>query len=184
MANSDIALQVTAKGIGPGPLRTRPKVFFLQSIDIEGLEPGDVPLDDLVIKLNKRPKRVRTYESFSDFQAIQALSQGATSSIYFQSKYEAVTATSGTQALDATKYIHEVNAGNGGGVVLPDPFYRKVLVVFNTTTGSITITGRGTTSPIDGSTAALTILAGKRKHFAAPVIPTTAGTTAGWQTAT
>lgn len=204
MANTDITIPVTAKAIGPvnasgiAGFRSRPKVFYLQSQDMDGgpqagATSGSNVFDDTIIKLKQNPKRVRIYESPSDFIAAQALSQGATASIQFASKYVAVTASGSTVgsaiAIDQTKYIVEVNAGNGSGVQLPDPFLRKVVVIYNTTTGSVNVysnrTGTGVTfAPIDGSTATYVLPAGKRRHFAAPVIPTTAGTTAGWQTAT
>lgn len=202
MAQTDIAMPLTAKAIGPvqgsglSGFRSRPKVFYLQSQDIDDIQPGATSgsnvFDDTIIKLKKNPKRVRIYESPSDFLAAQALAMGATASIQFASKYAAVTASGSTVgsaiAIDQTKYIVEVNAGNGLGVQLPDPFNRKVVVIYNTTTGSINVypnrTGVGATfAPIDGSTATYVIPPGKRRHFSAPVIPTTAGTTAGWQTA-
>jgi len=204
MANTDIAIPLTAKAIGPvqGPglsgFRSRPKVFYVQSQDLDGgpqagATSGSNVFDDTILMLKQRPKRVRVYESVSDFLAAQALAQGATASIQFASKYVAVTASGSTVgsaiAIDPTKYIVEVNAGNGLGVALPDPFNRKVVVIYNTTTGPVNVfanrTGTGVTfAPIDGSTATFVLGAGKRRHFAAPVIPTTAGTTAGWQTAT
>lgn len=202
MAQTDIAIPLTAKQIGPaqGPansgisqFRSRPKVFYVQSQDLLGGPIPGLTYDDAILKLNKAPNRVRVYESASDFLAAQALAQGATASIQFASKYAAVTASGSTVgsaiAIDQTKYIVEVNAGNGLGVQLPDPFLRKVVVIYNTTTGSINVypnrTGVGATfAPIDGSTATYVIPPGKRRHFAAPNIPTTAGTTAGWQTAT
>jgi len=203
MANTDLAIPLTAKAIGPvqGPglsgFRTRPKVYYVQSQDLlsinAGATSGSNVFDDTVLKLKSSPNRVRIYESVSDFLAAQALAQGATASIQFASKYVAVTASGSTFgsaiAIDPTKYIVEVNAGNGLGVSLPDPFLRKVVVIYNTTTASVNVfpnrTGTGVTfAPIDGSTATYVLPAGKRRHFSAPVIPTTAGTTAGWQTAT
>lgn len=197
MANTDLTIPLTAKQIGPAQgsglsgFRTRPKVFYLQSQDLTGGPEAGLTYDDSVFKLKMNPKRVRCYESVSDFLAAQALSQGATASINFASKYAAVTASGSTVGsaidIDPTKYITEINAGNGLGVQLPDPFARKVAVLYNTTTGSINVypsQGGSTGGTIDGATAAYVLPAGKRRHFAAPVIPTTAGTTAGWQSAT
>lgn len=197
MANTDITIPLTAKAIGPvqgsglSGFRSRPKVVYVQSQDLDGGPQSGATFDDTILMLKQRPKRVRVYESVSDFIAAQALAQGATASIQFASKYAAVTASGSTNGsaidIDATKYINEINAGNGLGVQLPDPFARKVVVLYNTTTGSINVypsQGGSTLGTIDGATAAYVLQAGKRRHFSAPVIPTTAGTTAGWQTAT
>ena len=82
----------------------------------------------------------------------------------------------------ASKYYNEVNSVNGGTVRLPDPFAKRLVVIVNGTTGAINVRARGTTSAINGSTAAYSIAGGQRAHFLAPTAAT-AGTTAGWRVA-
>lgn len=186
MPQTDILIPVTAKKIGPrAVVRNPPKVYYLKSSDLLSLEAAS-KTGNAIIKVKDAHKKVELFETPNEFMAAQAMSQGATANIYAASLIaSAQTATGATQssALDITKYFTEVSAGNGLSVELPDPFVRRLCVIQNTTTGTINVFGRGTTSPINGSTAAYSLGAGKRRHFLAPTAAT-AGTTAGWRTAT
>lgn len=186
MALTDLSFPVTARKEGPSATNlSRPRVFYLKSSDLLQLV-SDSDAGAAVIKVRGNKKKVELYESPNEFLAAQALAQGATANIYAAYNIaSAQTATGATQssALDITKYFTEISAGNGLSVELPDPFVRRLCVIQNTTTGSIQVFGRGTTSPVNGSTAAYTLAAGKRKHFVAPTAAT-AGTTAGWRVAT
>ena len=190
MPSTDLTFPVTAKKIGPGAtVLSRPKVFYLNSSDLMKVEP-DTVRNATILKLNKPPGKVELIESPNEFLAAQALAQGATANInaafHIASAQTASGSTAGA-ALVITKYFTEVNAGNGLGVLLPDPFVRRNCVIINTTTGSINVfasrlSGGGTAAQIDGSTATYVLTTGKRKHFVAPTAAT-ANTTAPWQTA-
>jgi len=188
MAITDIIIPLTAKKDGPAAVNLSPsRVFYLKGSDLVRMVP-DSDAGNAVVFVGTRgkAKKVELVESPNEFLAAQALSQGATANIYAAYNIaSAQTATGATQssALDITKYFTEVSAGNGLSVELPDPFVRRLCVIQNTTTGSINVFGRGTTSPVNGSTAAYVLTAGKRKHFVAPTAAT-AGTTAGWRVAT
>lgn len=185
MALTDLTFPVTAKKLGPASANlSRPRVFYLKSSDLLQLA-ADADANAAVIKVARNKQKVELYESPDDFRAAQALSQGATGAAVFTKSYQNLAPTSSATAADqnvASVYYNEVNSVNGGSVRLPDPFNRNIVVITNLTTGSIYVRGRGTTSAIDGSTAAYTIVAGKRRHFVAPTAAT-AGTTAGWKTA-
>lgn len=185
MPLTDLSFPVTAKKIGPAATNlSRPKVFYLKSSDLLQLV-ADSDAGAAVIKVNKNKQKVELYESPDEFLAAQALSQGATGAAVFTKSYQNLAPTSSATAADqnvASKYYNEINSVNGGSVRLPDPFAKKNVVLVNMTTGPVYVRGRGTTSAIDGSTAAFTLAAGARKHFVAPTAAT-AGTTAPWKTA-
>ena len=191
MALTDnILIPLTAKKIGPGkaPARgARAKVHYLKPSDLQRAEPDTVRGNAIVFVGSARsPKKVELLESPNELIAAQALAQGATSQAYFAANWQALTPTSSATQADmntASKYLNDITTINGGYVKLPDPFTRRLAIIFNQTTGSINVVARGTTSPINGSTAAYVITAGKRIHFTAPTAAT-AGTTAGWKTAT
>lgn len=187
MALSDVLVPLTAKKIGPSATTlTRAKVHYLKSSS----EPYKVNYDSVrnnAIIFQSRPNRkIELLETPDELTAAQALAQGATANINAAFHIASAQTASGStvgSALAITKYFTEVSAGNGLGVVLPDPFVRRLCVIKNTTTGTITVYGRGATSPIEGSTAGYSLTTGKRKHFVAPTAAT-AGTTAGWKIAT
>ena len=188
MAISDIIIPLTAKKDGPAATNLSPsRVFYLKGSDLVRMVP-DADGGNAVVFVGTRgkAKKVELVESPNEFLAAQALSQGATANIYAAyniASAQGATGSTPATALDITNYFTEVSSGNGLSVELPDPFVRRLCVIQNTTTGSINVFGRGTTSPINGSTAAYTLAAGKRKHFVAPTAAT-AGTTAGWKVAT
>lgn len=182
--NTDLSFPVTAKKIGPAAVvRTRPKVFYLKSSDLIKMEP-DTVRNATVLKVQDLKKKVEIYESPSEFLAVQAQAQGATASIYAASFFSTTAATGATPALatDIRTYFTEINAGGGLSVELPDPFVKRLCVIQNNAASAITVFGRGTTTPINGSTAGYSLGVGKRAHFLAPTAAT-AGTTAPWQTA-
>jgi len=185
MALTDLSFPVTARKDGPSATNlSRPKVFYLKSSDLLQMV-ADADAGAAVIKVRSNKKKVELYESPDEFLAAQALSQGATGAAVFTKHYQNLAPTSSATAADqsvASKYYNEINSVNGGTVRLPDPFTRRIAVVVNMTTGPVYVRGRGTTSAIDGSTAAYTLAAGARKHFVAPTAAT-AGTTAPWKTA-
>jgi hypothetical protein len=183
---SDLTFRVTAKKEGPssaGALVT-PRVFYLKSSDLLKISASRTNLN-AVIKVSDVQKKVELYETPDEFSAMQALAQGATAAPNFVKHYQNLAPTSSATAADqnvASKYYNEVNSVNGGTVRLPDPFARRLVVINNFTTGSINVLGRGTTSPINGSTASYSIGALESITFVAPTA-STAGTTAGWKTA-
>lgn len=185
MPLTDLSFPVTAKKLGPAATNlSRPKVFYLKSSDLIKLT-ADADAGAAVIQVKNNKQKVELYESPDEFLAAQALSQGATGAAVFTKHYQNLAPTSSATAADqnvASKYYNEINSVNGGSVRLPDPFTRRSVVLVNMVTGPVYVRGRGTTSPINGSTAAYTLAAGARKHFIAPTAAT-AGTTAGWQTA-
>lgn len=187
MALTDLSFPVTSKKVGPSAtVLSRPKVYYLKSSDLLDLH-GDTVRSAaiLVLKTKAGKKKVEIYEKPDEFLSAQALSQGATGTIVFTKNYQNLAPTSSATAADqnvASSYYNEVNSINGGTVRLPDPFVRRLVVIVNGLTGPINVLGRGTTSPIQGSTAAYVISAGARIHFVAPTAAT-AGTTAPWKTA-
>lgn len=186
MALTDLLMPVTAQKIGPATEnRSRPKVYYLNSRDFRGMKPN-LKSGGTVLFVNDRGvKKIEIAETPIQFQGIQAMSQGATASAYVTTNYGTITPTSSATAADQTvisKYFSEAATVNGGSIRLPDPFVQRLAVVQNTTTGTITVRARGTTSAIDGSTAGYVIQGGERVHFLAPTAAT-AGTTAGWRTA-
>ena len=188
MAITDIIIPLTAKKEGPAGANLSPsRVFYLKGSDLVRMVPdADGGNAVVFVGTRGRAKKVELVESPNEFLAAQAISQGATANIYAAfnvASAQAATGSTSGSALPLTKYITEVSVGNGLSVVLPDPFVRRLCVVINTTTGTINAFGRGATTPINGSTAAYVIGAGKRKHFVAPTAAT-AGTTAGWKVAT
>lgn len=186
MALTDLSFPLTAKKIGPSAtVLSRPKVFYLKSSDLLKYDP-DTVRNATILKVNQGgTKKVEVYESPDEFLAMQALSQGATNSVVFTKAYQNLAPTSSATAADqnvASKYYNEISTINGGTVRLPDPFTKRLVVLVNGLTGPVSVLGRGTTSPINGSTAAYSLLAGKRIHFLAPTAATL-GTTAPWKTA-
>jgi len=190
MALTDIVLPLTAKKNGPaGAPMVRPKVFYLKSTELFRINYDSVR-NSTVIRVKDPKRKIELYESPDEFMGMQALSQGATASQVFTKVYAALTPTSSATGADAvtaaavpTKYYNEISAvGTVGYVRLPDPFVKRLFVLQNLTGTAVSVNGRGTTSPINGSTAAYTLAAYKRIHFLAPTA-STAGTTAGWQTA-
>jgi hypothetical protein len=184
---TDLTFPVTTIKDGPRNVNSsRPKVFYLMNEDVGKLQYNSIT-DQTVLKLKKGAggQKLVLAEAPDEFRAMQALSQGATNSAVFTKHYQNLAPTSSATASDqsvASKYYNEVNSVNGGGVRLPDPFVRRLVVIENMTTGSVVVRARGTTGVIDGSTGAYTIAAGKRIHFLAPTAAT-AGTTAPWKTA-
>lgn len=185
MALTDLSFPVTAKRIGPrASVLSRARVFYLKSSDVIRME-ADTVRNAAILKVADQRKKVELIESPDDFLAAQALAQGATANAYFAKAWQNLAPTSSATAADqnvASKYINDITSVNGGTVRLPDPFSRRLVILHNQTTGSINVLGRGTTTPINGSTATYVLTAGKRKHFVAPTAAT-AGTTAGWKTA-
>lgn len=191
MALTDnILIPLTAKKIGPGntPARgARAKVFYLKPSDLQKAEP-DTVRGNAIIKVGsaRSPKKVELLESPNELIAAQALAQGATAQAYFAANWQALTPTSSATYADmnaASRYLNDVTTINGGYIKMPDPFTRRLAVVFNQTTGSILARAQNSTATINGSTGSYTIAAGKRVHFTAPTAAT-AGTTAGWKVAT
>lgn len=186
---SDLTFPVTAKKIGASSVAlSRPKVYYLKSSDLLRIE-ADSVRGNAVLTVKEdgksKQKKVELYESPNEFIGAQAQSQGATANPYAAFNYAVLLPTSSATAADqnvAQKYFNEISSVNGGTVRLPDPFVKRLVILQNTTTGPVTVRARGTTSPINGSTAGFTLAAGARKHFLAPTAAT-AGTTAGWQTA-
>lgn len=188
MALTDLSFPVTAKKDGPGAQAlSLPRVFYLKSSDlISGPIPA-VASGNAVLKVKTVvKKKVEIYETPDEFLAMQALSQGATASAVFTKAYGVLAPTASATSGDGTvpvKYYNQVITGVVGNYVrLPDPFVRRLVVIDNLTTGNITINARGTTSAINGVTAAYLINANERVHFVAPTAAT-AGTTAGWKVA-
>lgn len=192
----NILIPLTAKKIGPGnaPARgARAKVYYLKPSDLDKAVPDTARGNAIVFVGNARsPRKVELLESPNELIAAQAFAQGATANPYFVANWKALTPTSSATQADmstgagagvATKYLNDITTINGGYVLLPDPFTRRLCVIHNQTTGTINVVARGTTSPINGSTAPYVITAAKRIHFSAPTAAT-AGTTAGWKTAT
>lgn len=190
MPSTDLTFPLTAKKIGPGATAlSRPKVYYLNDANLVRVE-ADTVRNATILKVKNPTQKVELYESPNEFLAAQALAQGATANINAAFNIASAQTASGSTAgaaLTITKYFTEVSAGNGLGVILPDPFVRRNCVIINTTTGSINVyasrySGGGTMAAIDGSTATYVLTSGKRKHFVAPTAAT-ANTTAPWQTA-
>ncbi len=187
MPLTDLSFRVTAKKIGPsaaGALST-PRVFYLKSSDLLKLEASRTNLN-AIIKVKDPATKVELYETPDEFLAMQALSQGATASQVFTKGYAALAPTSSATAADGTvpsKYYNEISTtGTVNTVKLPDPFTRRLVKINNLTGTGVTVYARGTTSAINGSTAAYTIGPLEEVTFVAPTA-STAGTTAGWKTA-
>ena len=146
------------------------------------MEP-DILRSAVTIFVDDRKKKVELFETPDEFLAMQALAQGATASQVFTKAYAAFTPTSSATAADLavpTKYYNEISAvGTVARITLPDPFVKRLFVFQNLTGTGVSVTARGTTSAINGTTAAYTIGAGERAHFVAPTAATL-GTTAGW----
>ncbi len=186
MPQTDLHFPLTAKKIGPSAtVLSRPKVHYLKSADIVRMDPDTVRAATN-LKTTSPYKNVSVYETPDEVMTAQALAQGATASQAFIKNYAVAAPTSSATAADQTtlKYYNDVvtNVASATPLRLPDPFTRRLVVINNLTTGSIGVLGRGTTSPIQGSTATYTIGAGERIHFVAPTAAT-AGTTAPWKTA-
>lgn len=188
MALTDLSFPVTAKKVGPSDRElSRAKVFYLKSADLLSVESAVSSGNAVIFVKDKKSKnmKVELYETPDEFRAMQALSQGATAAAVFTKAYQNLAPTSSATAADqnvASRYYNEVNSVNGGTVRLPDPFVKRLVIIENLTTGPFTVRGRGTTTPINGSTAGYSIGALERIHFVAPTAAT-AGTTAGWKTA-
>lgn len=193
MALTDILIPATAFKIGPSvqnPARgSKCKVYYIKSSDIAKVSAHSVNGNAIVFMKHSNARSLRKIslvESPNQFLAAQAQSQGATANAYFAVNWQALTPTSSATHADmnaASKYLNDVTTINGGYVKMPDPFSSRLAIVFNQTTGPIYAKGQNSTATINGSTAAYTIAAGKRVHFTAPTAAT-AGTTAGWKTAT
>lgn len=188
MALTDLSFPVTSKKDGPGALPSSPpRVFYLKASDLIAGPIPAVASGNAIIKVKQViKKKVELYETPDEFLAMQALSQGATASAVFAKAYGVLAPTASATAGDGTvpiKYYNQIATSVVGNYVrLPDPFVRRLVVIDNLTTGSITVNARGTTSPINGVTSAYTIGALERIHFVAPTAAT-AGTTAGWKVA-
>jgi hypothetical protein len=189
MPLTDLSFRVTAKKDGPsaaGALST-PRVFYLNSSD---LLPGGLIASrtngNAIIKVKGVKKKVELYETPDEFMAMQALAQGATANQYFTKAYAALAPTSSATAADGTvpsKYYNEISTTQVVNTVrLPDPFTRRLVKINNLTGTAVNVYARGTTSPINGSTAAYSIGAYEEVTFVAPTA-STAGTTAPWKTA-
>ncbi len=188
MALTDLSFPVTSKKIGPSAtVLSRPKVYYLKSADIIDFVP-DVLRSATILKLktNAGTKKVEIYETPDEFLAQQSLAQGATATAVVTKAFAVLAPTASATGADGTvpqKYYNQIQTSVVGNYVrLPDPFVRRLVIIDNTTTGVITVGGRGTTSAIMGSTAPYLIQANERIHFLAPTAAT-AGTTAGWKTA-
>lgn len=186
MGLSDILIPLTARQLGPDSQDlNRPRVYYLKAADLGGLH-AETTRNTLTIKeLRGNRRKVELYESPDEFIAMQSLSQGVTANAYFTKAYQNLAPTSSATAADAavaSKYYNEISTINGGNLRLPDPFAKRIVVLNNMLTGPVNVFGRGTTTSIDGSTAAFVLKAGVRKHFVAPTAAT-AGTTAPWKTA-
>lgn len=188
MPLTDLHFPVTAKKIGPGAAAlTRPKVFYLKSADLLKISADTVRNNAVIMVTDAHNNRMKVelYETPDEFLCAQSLAQGATANAAVTKGYQALAPTSSATASDqsiASKYYNQVSSVNGGYIRLPDPFSRRLVVVDNLTTGNINVLGRGTTSAINGSTAAYVIGPLDRVHFLAPTAAT-AGTTAPWKTA-
>lgn len=186
MAITDIIIPLTSKKSGPSARALSPsRVFYLKGSDLLRVQASSVN-GNAIVFVGQHKRKIELFESPNEVLAAQALSQGATANIYAAyniASAQGATGSTPATALAISKYFTEVSSGNGLSVSLPDPFVRRLAVIQNTTTGSINVFGRGTTSPVNGSTAAYVIGSGKRKHFVAPTAAT-AGTTAGWRVAT
>lgn len=186
MPITDLTFPVTTIQDGPSAANLRrPKVFYLKNSDVDKMQYSSVT-DQTIIKTHSlRGRKLVLAENPDEFRTMQALSQGATGTAVFTKNYQNLAPTSSATAADqnvASKYYNEVNSVNGGGVRLPDPFVKRLVVIENFTTGTVSVRARGTTATIDGSTGAFTIQAGQRRHFLAPTAAT-AGTTVGWKSA-
>ncbi len=195
MALTDLYVPLTAKKIGPGPAparEARPKVHYLKPSDVSKIEPDTVGDNTIIyLKYARTGRKVAVFETPDEYQGAIALSQGATANPNFVKNWKALTPTSSATQADmstgagggvANKYINDVTTINGGYVLLPDPFVKRLVTIHNQTTGSINVVAVGTTASINGSTAPYVITTLKRIHFLAPTAAT-AGTTAGWKTA-
>jgi hypothetical protein len=184
--NTDLTFPVTTIKNGPSAANLgRPRVFYLNNEDIYKVQFSSVTDQTVIITKSNGNRKIVLAESPDEFRSAQALSQGATAAAVFTKNYQNLAPTSSATAADqnvASKYYNEISTINGGGVRLPDPFVRRLVVLENMTTGTVSVRARGTTAPIDGSTAAFTLQAGQRRHFLAPTAAT-AGTTVGWKTA-
>lgn len=185
--NTDLLFPVTAKKIGPsGTVLSRPKVVYLRSSDLRRVAPDVLRSGAVLFLSDPNQRKVEVYEMPDEVMAEQALAQGATAAAPFSKNYAVAAPTSSATAADQTtlKYYNQVitNVGSAQPLRLPDPFVKRLVVIDNQTTGSIAVLGRGTTTPIQGSTANYTIGPGERIHFVAPTAAT-AGTTAPWKTA-
>ena len=190
MPLSDLVFPLTGKKIGPSAtVLSRPKVHYLRSSDLVDFNPDTVRAGTILTVLTKGgEKKVEIYETPNEFSAAQALAQGATGNIYAAIYYTATGATGSSPAAaqPLTNYINNINSGAGGLLVsLPDPFVRRLVVILNTSTGSIGVVGRNATAYINGATAAVVLLPGQRKHFLAPTQGTasSAGQVNQWKTA-
>lgn len=184
---SDIAYPVTVIKDGPSDVNsTRPRVFYLQAKDVGKVRYNSITdLTAIIMIRAAGGRKLVIAETPDEYRAMQALSQGATGAAVFTKAYQNLAPTSSATASDqnvASKYYNEVNSVNGGAVRLPDPFVKRLVVIENTTTGTVIVRARGTTAPIDLSTAGYTIQAGLRRTFLAPTAAT-AGTTVGWRSA-
>lgn len=192
-ASENVFVKLTAKKIGPGfaPAReARAKVYYLKPADLDRIVPDTVRGNAILfVKNNSQaaPRKVDLLETPNEVAVAQAWYQGATASPNFAANWQGILPTSvNTDPLHVTsKYWNDIITGGIATprVFLPDPFVRKLAIVNNTTTAAITVFARGTTSPINGSTAGYSVPAGGRIHFSAPTAAT-AGTTAGWKVAT
>jgi len=183
---TDLSFPVTAKKIGPSStVLGRPKVYYLNSSDLISMTP-DTVRNATTLKVKNPKQKVEIYESPDEFLGLQALSQGATASQVFTKIYAALAPTSSATQADGTvptKFYNEISTtGTVNTVLLPDPFIKRNFIIQNLTGTAVNVYARGATSPINGSTAAYSLGAYKRRHFLAPTAAT-AGTTAGWQTA-
>lgn len=191
MALTDLQFPVTAKSIGPSitpatrDFKPSPRVFYLKSADLLKVEP-DVTRNAVTIKVAGTQKKVALFETPDELGAAQAMAQGATAAPNYVKHVAQFTATSSATAADsaALKYYNQVTTNVASSIIrLPDPFAgRRLIVIDNLTTGAISVLGRGTTSPINGTTAAYSIGSLERIHFVAPTAAT-AGTTVGWKVA-
>lgn len=188
MAVTDLSFPVTSKKIGPSAtVLSRPKVYYLKSSDLIDFNPDTVrSATILTIRTKAGVKKVEVYEAPDEFLAMQALAQGATANAVMTKAYATLAPTSSATGTDGTvpsRYYNEIATSVVGNYVrLPDPFVKRLVVINNLTTGVISVNGRGTTSPIMGTTAPYLIQGLERIHFVAPTAAT-AGTTAGWKTA-
>lgn len=162
-----------------------PRVFYLKSSDIVKTEP-DITRSAVTLKVLGTAKKVMLFESPDELGALQAMAQGATAAPNFVKHVQtALTATSSATAADfPLKYYNQITTNVASSrITLPDPFAgRRLVVIDNLTTGSISVGARGTTSAINGVTSVYTIGSTERAHFVAPTAAT-AGTTVGWRVA-
>ncbi len=192
MPLTDLTFPLTAKQIGPmgAQVLTTPKVVYIKSSDIIKIEP-DLRNGATRIKVNDVKKNITVYETPDEVLGMQALAQGATAAQVFTKSYGTLTPTASATASDhavPSKYYNEISTSVAGAnyLRLPDPFSRRLVVYQNLTTGSMTVLGRGATTPIIStgapSTAGYVIGPLERVHFQAPTAAT-AGTTAPWYVA-